>query len=85
MSVMPQCAKCPGAYCQRMPFERINRDMLPESFPIKTSEETIKKVIERYGKDIKKVYVPATITEKEAYEWVRGVRMAVRPRIKART
>jgi uncharacterized metal-binding protein len=83
MSVIPQCAKCPGAYCQRMSFERINKDTLPEFCPMKTSGETIKKVIERYGKDdVKTVYVPATITEKEAYEYVRGVRMAVRPRIK---
>lgn len=83
MSVMPQCAKCSGAYCQRMPFERINKDTLPEFCPMKTSEETIKTVIERYGKDdVKRIYVPATITEKEAYEWVRGVCMAVRPRIK---
>jgi uncharacterized metal-binding protein len=66
-----------------MPFERIKKDTLPEFCPMKTSEETIKKVIERYGEDdVKRVYVPATITEKEAYECVRGVRMAVRPRIK---
>jgi hypothetical protein len=52
-----------------MPFERINKDTLPEFCPMKTSEETIKKVIERYGKDdTKRVYVPATITEKEACE-----------------
>ena len=83
MTVMPQCANCPVAYCQRVPPEIIKKDTLPEFCPMKTSEETIKKVIERYGKDdVKRIYVPATITEKEAYEWVRGVRMAVRPRIK---
>jgi len=50
---------------------------------MKTSEEAIKSVIEKYGlDDIKRIYVPATITEKEAYESIRGVRMAVRPRIK---
>ena len=80
---MPQCANCPVAYCQRVPLEIIKKDTLPEFCPMKTSEETIKKVIERYGKDgIKRIYVPAAITEKEAYECVRGVRMAVRPRIK---
>jgi uncharacterized metal-binding protein len=66
-----------------MPLERINKDTLPEFCPMKTSEETIKTVIERYGKDdVKRIYVPATIAEIEAYEWVRGVCMAVRPRIK---
>jgi uncharacterized metal-binding protein len=61
----------------------IKKDTLPEFCPMRTSEETIKKVIERYEKDdVKRVYIPATITEKEAYECVRGVRMAVRPRIK---
>jgi uncharacterized metal-binding protein len=83
MSVMPQCAKCPQAYCQRISFERINKDTLPEFCPMKTSGETIKKVIERYGKDeVRRIYVPATVTEKEAYDCIRGVRMAVRPRIK---
>ena len=83
MTVMPQCANCLVAYCQRVPLETIKKDTLPEFCPMKTSEETIKKVIERYGKDdVKRIYVPATITEKEAYERVRGVRMAVRPRIK---
>jgi uncharacterized metal-binding protein len=83
MTVMPQCAKCSEAYCQRAPLETIKKDRLPEFCPIKTSEETIKKVVGRYGKDdVKRIYLPATIAEKEAYECVRGVRMAVRPRIK---
>ena len=83
MIVMPQCGNCPVAYCQRVPLEMIKKDTLPEFCPMKTSEETIKRVIERYGKeDVKRIYAPATITEKEAYERVRGVRMAVRPRIK---
>jgi hypothetical protein len=77
MTVMPQCANCTVAYCQRVPLEIIQKDTLPEFCPMKTSEETIKKVIERYGKDdVKRIYVPATITEKEAYECVRGVRIA---------
>lgn len=50
---------------------------------MKTSEEVITSVVERYAQDnVRKVYIPATITEKEAYETIRGVRMAVRPRIK---
>ena len=83
MSILPQCAKCPGAYCRNMPIEEIRKDILPEYCPMKTSEEMIKSVTEKYMMDdVKKIYVPATITEKEAYEVVRGVRMAVRPRIK---
>jgi uncharacterized metal-binding protein len=83
MAVLPQCAKCPGAYCRNLPFEEINKDMLPEYCPMKTSEEVITSAIEKYTlDDVKRIYVPATVTEKEAYESIRGVRMAVRPRIK---
>ena len=83
MTIFPQCAKCSGAYCSKMALEEINKTVLPEYCPMKTSEELIKSVIERYGQDnVKRIYVPATITEKEAYESVRGVLMAVRPRIK---
>lgn len=83
MMVFPQCAKCTGAYCRSIPLEEINKDMLPEFCPMKTSEEVIESVIEKYGmNDVKRIYIPATITEKEAYESIRGVRMAVRPRIK---
>jgi uncharacterized metal-binding protein len=83
MTILPQCAKCPGAYCINMSIEQIKKEVLPEYCPMGTSEETIKSVVGRYMlDDVKKIYVPATITEKEAYEVVRGVRMAVRPRIK---
>ena len=50
---------------------------------MKTSRETVRSVVERYAQpEVERTYLPATITEKEAYETVRGVRMAVRPRIK---
>jgi uncharacterized metal-binding protein len=66
-----------------MPFDAANEDILPEYCPMKTSVEVIKSAVERYKQeDVKKIYLPATITEKEAYELVRGVRVAVRPRIK---
>jgi uncharacterized metal-binding protein len=66
-----------------MPLEKINKDVLPEHCPMKTSKELITSVIEKYAlDDVKRIYVPATVTEKEVYESVRGVRMAVRPRIK---
>lgn len=50
---------------------------------MKTSQEVINSAAKKYRMDeVKRIYIPATITEKEAYETVRGVRMAVRPRIK---
>ncbi len=82
-AVNPQCAKCSAAYCSNVSLEEINKNILPEYCPMKTSEEMIKSVIEKYGKnDVKRIYIPATVTEKEAYESIRGIRMAVRPRIK---
>ncbi len=83
MKIFPQCAKCPATYCQGAPLEKINKDTLPDYCPMRTSREVIDLVFEKYGQDdVKRIYVPATVTEKEAYETVRGVRMAVRPRIK---
>jgi len=66
-----------------MPLEEINKNLLPDFCPMKTNEEIVKSTIEKYEEDgVKKIYVPATVTEKEAYEYVRGALMAVRPRIK---
>jgi uncharacterized metal-binding protein len=66
-----------------MPIDEVNKDVLPKFCPMKINKTKIKTVAEKYGQeDVKKIYVPATVTEKEAYELVRGVRMAVRPRIK---
>lgn len=80
---MHQCARCPRDYCESMPMEEIKKEVLPEYCPMKTSGEMIKSIVKRYGRDdVKKIYIPATVTEKEAYETIRGVRMAVRPRIK---
>jgi uncharacterized metal-binding protein len=81
--VHPQCAKCSSFYCSRMPLEEVNVELLPSFCPMKTSKETIKSAIAMYREEhVKRIYVPATITEKEAYENVRGALMAVRPRIK---
>jgi len=83
VTTYPQCAKCPSVYCSRMPLEEISKELLPDFCPMKTNEEIVKSAIEKYGEDdVKKIYVPATVTEKEAYEHVRGALMAVRPRIK---
>jgi uncharacterized metal-binding protein len=66
-----------------MPKDEINEDILPKFCPMKTNENAIKAATDRYGQeDVRKMYVPATVTEKEAYEWIRGARMAVRPRVK---
>jgi len=50
---------------------------------MKTMDNIIQKAVEEYSyDDVKSIYVPATITEKEAYEVVRGKRIPVRPRIR---
>jgi uncharacterized metal-binding protein len=83
MAVFPQCAKCPGAYCGSLSSDEIKKDVLPEYCPMKTNPQAIKSAVKKYRLNaVKRIYVPATITEKEAYELVRGARMAVRPRIK---
>jgi uncharacterized metal-binding protein len=66
-----------------MPAGEVSKSALLKFCPMKISSNTIKAVTKRYGQeDVRKIYVPATVTEKEAYELVRGVCMAVRPRIK---
>jgi uncharacterized metal-binding protein len=83
MELIPQCAKCPVALCESTALEKVDKDALPQSCPIQTDPETVNSAISRYTEDpIRHLYVPATITEKEAYQNVRGVVMAVRPRIK---
>jgi uncharacterized metal-binding protein len=83
MKLIPQCAKCPVALCESTALGDINKDVLPQGCPIRTTPETVNSAINRYKEDsIKHLYGPATITEKEAYQNVRGVVMAVRPRIK---
>lgn len=83
MKILPNCTKCSETFCQRMPPDKIAKEALPKFCPMKISRNKIEAVSTRYKQeDVKRIYVPATITEKEAYEWVRGVCMAVRPRIK---
>jgi len=66
-----------------MPPDEISKEMLPKFCPMKTSPDTIRSATEKYEREeVRRIYIPATVTEKEAYEWVRGVCMAVRPRIK---
>ncbi|GAG14315.1 unnamed protein product, partial [marine sediment metagenome] len=74
---------CPGMYCSSAPMDELDRDVLPNYCPMQTSPEIIESSIKRYeNTNVKSIYVPSTITEGEAYQIVRGVNMAVRPRIK---
>jgi len=83
MSSIPQCAKCPGTYCASAPMEKLNMDRLPSSCPMRINPEIVMSSVRQYKEeDVKRLYIPATITEKEAYQSIRGVIMAVRPRIK---
>lgn len=83
MSVNPQCGKCPSGYCRGAPRKDIDRSLLPAFCPMKIDEALVEEVAKKYDQEeVRKIYVPATITEKEAFELVRGVRIAVRPRIK---
>jgi uncharacterized metal-binding protein len=50
---------------------------------MKNSPDLIEAAVKKYStEEVRSIYIPATVTEKEAYETVRGVRMGVRPRIK---
>ncbi len=50
-------------------MEELNRDILPDNCPIKLSPQIIQSTVERYALDeVKRVYIPATITEKNGWE-----------------
>lgn len=77
------CAKCPGTFCGSAPMEELNREALPEFCPMRLLPDVIRESVEKYEEEgVRDIYVPSTVTEKEAYERVRGTTMAVRPRIK---
>jgi len=77
---VPRCDKCSGVFCTK---GEIDKEVLPDFCPMKTMDNIIQKAVEEYSHDdVKSIYVPATITEKEAYEVVRGKRIPVRPRIR---
>jgi uncharacterized metal-binding protein len=80
---LTRCAECSLAYCEKTPLESIDKSTLPKECPIITHPQTVATAIKRYEEDaVKKLYISATVTEKEAYEQVRGVVMGVRPRVK---
>jgi len=69
MAILLQCAKSSEIFCQRIPIGEISKEMLPKFCPMKTSVNTVRSVTERYEEDeVRKIYVPPTVTEKEAYE-----------------
>ncbi len=75
-----QCAKCDAKFCRT---EGLVEDALPLFCPMKNARDTIREAVRRYDRsDLRELYLAATIGEKEAYERVRGVTMAVRPRIR---
>jgi uncharacterized metal-binding protein len=75
-----RCDKCSGVFCTR---GKVDKDLLPDYCPMKTMEDVIQTAEEKYAHDdVKSIYVPATLTEKEAYEVVRGRIIPVRPRIR---
>jgi uncharacterized metal-binding protein len=64
-------------------MEELDKDLLPVFCPMRTNVETINESIKRYRSgEVKRIYIPSTIAEKEVYQVIRGVRMAVRPRVK---
>jgi uncharacterized metal-binding protein len=78
--IQAQCAKCGLRLCSRKEFDRTQ---LPEFCPMKQSPEIIENAMTKYGlSDFSEIYPAATMGEKASYETIRGVRMAVRPRIR---
>jgi len=74
-----QCAKCTTRFCRT---EHPESDKLPQFCPMR-NEDAIQEAVKRYAKeDLGELYHAATVGEWEAYERVRGVTMAVRPRIR---
>ena len=80
---LARCAECSLARCEEAPLESLDKSLLPKECPIITHSQVVKTAIKRYKEDaVKRLYISATIAEKEAYEQVRGVVMGVRPRVK---
>lgn len=79
----PTCSKCSIRYCREREF--FQREELPDFCPMKYSENQtlIKKSRnEAKNKKNKEKFAATVLVEKEAYEIVRGKKIAVRPRVK---
>jgi len=78
--IQSQCAKCDNKFCRTEGFAE---NALPLFCPMKSATDIVQEAVRRYDRsDLRELYLAATIGEKEAYERVRGVNMAVRPRIR---
>jgi len=78
----PQCSKCKIRYCRE---EFFNIEKLPAFCPMKYKESINlieKSRIEVNKPENKEKFATTVLVEKEAYEIVRGKKIAVRPRIK---
>ncbi|MEM1562574.1 MAG: DUF1847 domain-containing protein [Candidatus Bathyarchaeia archaeon] len=83
MSSHPQCARCKRAYCLNSPVEEIDKSLLPSFCPMRNAEQVIESALLAYNDErIKKIYLASSITEKRAYDIVRGTLMPVYPRIR---
>jgi hypothetical protein len=57
-----------------MPLEEIAKNLLPSFCPMKNSMEAIKSAVKQYSEnEVKRIYVPATITEKKPTRLSEGV------------
>lgn len=66
-----------------LPRGEINKEILPEFCPMINASQVIERAQAMYNNEhIKKIYLASSITEKRAYEVVRGVLMPVYPRIR---
>ena len=78
--IQTQCAKCDVKFCRT---DRPEDSTLPGFCPMRNMRELIQRTVGKYDRsDLKQLYLASTIGEREAYERVRGVTMAVRPRIR---
>jgi len=79
----PTCSKCSIRYCREREF--FQKEELPDFCPMKYSEnQTLieKSRNEAKNKKNKEKFAATVLVEKEAYEIIRGKKIAVRPRIK---
>jgi len=76
--IVPQCSKCVERVCYR---EGWTRDELPGFCPMKHKQEVIEAAMEKYDEAERRLYYNSTVTEKRAYQNIRGRVIAVRPRL----
>jgi len=75
----PNCAKCPEPYCRKGEWKE---ELLPNFCPMKNKQEIIRKAVEKYREeDNRLLYLNSTITEKQAYQMIRGRIISIRPRM----